>query len=97
MNNDNKELIIALIVDTLKKHPDWLHDILYAMQLGVTEALQDERTKTSDLAYSFSVLVDVCPKQTQKNKTTMMKGLVQLQSFFSGSKFGDKLQEIINE
>lgn len=97
MNDDNKELILALMVDTLKKHPDWLASILYAMQTGITSALQEERTKTSDVAYALAYMIDVCPKQTRKHKSTIMKGLIVLQSVFFGSKFGDTLQEIINE
>ena len=98
MNNDNKELIMILIVDTLKKHPEWLHDILYAMQSGVTQALQDERQKTTDIAYAMARLLDICStKQVTKHKEELMKGLVILQSVFSGSRFGDRLQEMINE
>lgn len=95
----NKTELIVLIVNAITENPDWLKDIIWAMQEGLSTALQNERDNASNLAYGYVDLFDLANDKTRKNHTTRAgaKGLPALADMFTSAPIEETIRTYILE
>lgn len=92
-----KRRFLFYVIETIKIHPDWLRDLLWAIQEGISNALIQEREEKADLAYSLVTMVQCAPKITERHKSKMQKGLRVLKRFFTGAGVEKEIATFITE
>lgn len=92
-----KEIFAEFVGGTISRNPDWMKAMLEATQLGIGQALKEERGKSADLAYALSVLVAKHPATVNRNIGLIQPGINALCKFFKGSPFYDKITYLYKE
>jgi len=93
----DKNQFLTLVTNKLYDNPDWLAETQQSIQHGLESRLKYEREQSTNLAYAMSYYVDKCPKITEKFwNNGIEKGIQSLYLVFQTSKFGDKLEELLN-
>ena len=99
MTSDMQEFLYV-VVDTLKKHPDWFGPTVIAMQQGLSDALMDEREKSAAFAYALSAFITEDKQHRRMNKRlyhSMQEALKYLLVFFRGTQFSNVVANLIEE
>jgi hypothetical protein len=94
---EEKRLFLSLVVRQITEHPDWVGELMLAIQGGITAALEQSYRDKAQIAYAFSWLVEQAPDIVEKEKGRMQKGLGVLADFFVGSSIGAELRALLGD
>jgi hypothetical protein len=85
------------VVLVIKEHPDWLQDLLWSVQQGITLRLQEERTRSSNLATGLGWLLTKAPKIVHKEKEMLRTSLIALKYMYSGAGIEKEIDKLLEE
>ena len=92
----DKFKFINWVAVIIQEHPDWMGDLILAMQTGINMRLEKEISEKTAVAYSFCLLVQSTPKTIEKFKEQLQKGLIVLSKVFHGAPIQKTIDEYIN-
>ena len=87
------QIIVSAVVDGVKDDPARFGDVVRAMQYGVTEALREERSHSSDLAVGMSVALGYDKKRIRSTFKRQPQALEAMRRHFGGAAYGQYLEE----
>jgi hypothetical protein len=98
-NKPDRHELIVLIVNAITKNPDWLKDIIWAMQEGIALALQKERHNAADLAYGYVDVFDLAGEKIRKEHANRSgkSGLPALADMFATAPVEETIRKYILE
>jgi hypothetical protein len=95
--HEEKEKFILLAVQEIKDHPDWMQDLLWAVQKGLVLHIESLEREASLLGAGFSHMISLSPKTATKHKSNLKFPLQVLKRYYSGAGIEKDIDVLLEE
>lgn len=95
---NQKQEFLFYVMQNLRNHPEWMGEVVEAMQAGVNMRLEKEINEKVNLAYALVSFVQNDSKRKFPYYENIQPGLTTLKKFFAGAEVEKEIESlIINE
>ena len=82
MNDLSREEWVGVVASTLARHPDWAGVTVEAMQAGLTEAIDRQKDRVSDLSLGLVEALSTRPGSKRRNSDRIVQA-IRVSNFYN--------------